>query len=79
MGRTDLFDALLVLDEQLNSGNVDVEPWPLRGPFDWGVNAAIVLAAGAEKRHTSVNADLCSHSQKQVQVHRSRKLVLPLT
>lgn len=43
--RTDLFDALLVLNEQLNPGNVDVEPWPLRGPFYWSVNTAIVLAA----------------------------------
>lgn len=48
MGRpacTYLLDALFVLNEQLNTGNVNVEPWPLRGPFYWSVNAAIVLAA----------------------------------
>lgn len=40
-----LLDALLVLNEQLNTWNVDVEPRPLRGALHWSVDAAIVLAA----------------------------------
>lgn len=40
-----LFDALLVLNEQLNTGDVDVEPRPLRRALHWSVYTAIVLAA----------------------------------
>lgn len=42
---TDLLDAFLVLNEQLNTWDVDVEPRPLRGALHWSVYAAIVLAA----------------------------------
>lgn len=41
---TQLLDALLVLDEQLNPGDVNVEPWTLGRPFHRGVKASIVLA-----------------------------------
>lgn len=47
-----LLDALLVLNEQLNTWNVDVEPGPLRGALHWSVDAAIVLAA-----HTHTHMD----------------------
>lgn len=40
-----LFDAFLVLNEQLNTWDVNVEPGPLRRALDWSVYTAIVLAA----------------------------------
>lgn len=43
---TQLLDALLVLDEQLDPGDVNVEPWALGWPFHRGVKAAVVLAVG---------------------------------
>lgn len=45
-----LLDAFLVLNEQLNSWNVDVEPRPLRGALHWSVDAAIVLAAHTHRQ-----------------------------
>jgi len=47
-----LFDAFLVLNEQLNAWDVDVEPRPLRRALHWSVYTAIVLAAYT---HTSGN------------------------
>lgn len=43
---TQLLDALLVLNEQLHPGDVNVEPWTLGWPFHRGVKASIVLAVG---------------------------------
>lgn len=40
-----LLDALLVLNEQLNTWDVNVEPWSLRRALNWSVYTAIVLAA----------------------------------
>ncbi len=40
-----LFDALLVLNEQLNTRDVNVEPRPLWRPLHRSVYTAIVLAA----------------------------------
>lgn len=47
-----LLDALLVLNEQLNTRDVDVEPWSLRRALNWSVYTAIVLAA-----HTHTGTD----------------------
>ena len=49
-----LFDAFLVLDEELNTRDVDVEPWSLRRALHWSVYTAIVLAAHThmETTHT---------------------------
>lgn len=41
---TDLLDAFFVLDQQLHSGDVDVQPWALRRPLHRGVKAAVVFA-----------------------------------
>lgn len=42
---TQLLDALLVLDEQLHAGDVDVQAGALRGALHRRVEAAVVLAA----------------------------------
>lgn len=47
-----LFDAFLVLNEQLNTWDVNVQPGSLRRPFHWSVYTAIVLAAHT---HTGKN------------------------
>lgn len=49
-----LFDALLVLNQQLHTWDVNVEPWSLRRALNWSVYTAIVLAACAhmEMTHT---------------------------
>lgn len=47
--RTYLFDAFLVLNEELNAGYVNVEPWPLRRALHRSVNTAIVLTAHKNK------------------------------
>lgn len=41
---TNLLDAFFVLDQQLHSGDVDVQPWALWRPLHWGVKAAVVFA-----------------------------------
>lgn len=43
--RTDLFDSLLVFNEQLNTWDVDVQPRPLGGALHWSVYSSIVFAA----------------------------------
>lgn len=43
--RTDLFDSLLVFNEQLNTWDVDVQPRPLGGALHRGVYSSIVFAA----------------------------------
>lgn len=43
---TQLLDALLVLDEQLDPGDVNVQPWALGRPLHRGVKASVVLAVG---------------------------------
>lgn len=45
-GLTQLLDALLVLNEQLNPGDIDVQPWALGWPLHGGVETSIVLAVG---------------------------------
>lgn len=60
-----LFDAFLVLDEELNARDVDVEPWSLRRALHWSVYTAIVLAA-----HTHANG---THSQTAVSSEVSQK------
>lgn len=45
-----LLDALLVLNEQLNTWDVNVEPWSLRRALNWSVYTAIVLAAHTHTR-----------------------------
>lgn len=41
---TQLLDALFVLNEQLDPGNVNVQPWALGWPLHRGVKASVVLA-----------------------------------
>lgn len=53
----DLLDALLVLNEQLHTWNVDVEPRPLRGALHRSVDAAIVLAAHTEDTDANSETD----------------------
>lgn len=48
-----LLDALLVFNEQLNTWNVDVQPWSLRRALHWSVDAAIVLAAHTHRHKQS--------------------------
>lgn len=64
-----MFDSLFVLDEQLNTWDVDVEPGALWRPFNWSVYAAIVLAAHIKEKYNQngnfsikqyVKYDLCS-------------------
>lgn len=50
--RAYLFDALLVLNEQLHTWDVNVEPWSLRRALHWSVYTAIVLAAYAHMETT---------------------------
>ena len=52
---TYLFDPLLVLDEQLDTGYVDVEPGTLGRTFHWGVHAAVVLTAQHTKQDTHLD------------------------
>ena len=53
---TYLLDALLVLDEQLDAGDVYVQPWPLGRALHRGVDAAVVLATHTHTRtHTREN------------------------
>lgn len=42
---TNLLDAFFVLDQQLHSRDVDVQPWALWRSLHWGVKAAVVFAA----------------------------------
>lgn len=43
---TNLLDAFLVLDEQLDPGDVNVQPGALGWPFDRRVKASVILAVG---------------------------------
>lgn len=43
---TQLLDTLFVFDEQLDPGDVNVQPRALRWPLHGGVEASVVLAAG---------------------------------
>lgn len=43
--RTDLFDSLLVFNEQLNTWDIDVQPRPLGGALHRCVYSSIVFAA----------------------------------
>lgn len=55
-----LLDALLVLNEQLNTWNVYVEPRSLRRALYWSVDAAIVLAAHTHgQRHKQSDTWKC--------------------
>lgn len=47
-----LLDAFLVLNEQLNTWDVDVEPRSLRRTLNWSVYTAIVLAANTHGNDT---------------------------
>ena len=54
---TDLLDALLVLDEQLHAGDVDVEAGPLWEALHRGVEATVVLTAPQTHTHTHTHTD----------------------
>lgn len=51
---TDLLDAFFVLNQQLHSGDVDVQPWALWRPLHRGVKAAVVFTNADTHTHTHV-------------------------
>lgn len=44
-----LFDAFLVFNEELDTWDVNMEPWSLRRTLHWSVYASIVLATQRQK------------------------------
>lgn len=68
-----LLDALLVLDEQLNTRNVDVEPRPLRGALHWSVDAAIVLAAHTHTESQTIRPVPLRSVSQTTRLHRSQR------
>lgn len=45
-----LFDAFLVFNEELDTWDVNMEPWSLRRTLHWSVYASIVLATHRDKK-----------------------------
>lgn len=64
---TYLLDALLVLDEQLDTRDVDVEPRALGRTLHWGVHAAVVLTAQHTKQDTFLDWIHCHISSTYIQ------------
>lgn len=63
---TYLLDSLLVLDEQLDTGYVDVEPGALGRTLHWGVHAAVVLTAQHTKQDTHLDWIHCHISSTYI-------------